>query len=134
MVFSIRLQASDPARNCHRQYSLVVERDLLGDWLVQLSFGRIGTRGRALSTVAADEEDARRLARAILRRRATAPRRIGVAYRMTALFAIDGWAELTQAFASRQRSGSDQLPAANRISTANTNSPNMAPRIIAASM
>jgi predicted DNA-binding WGR domain protein len=94
MVLDIVLHAVDKTRNCRRSYRLVVERDLLGDWLVRLAFGRIGARGRIIIALAADEAEARRVARAILRRRASAPRRIGVAYRPVEQFANEGWDDI----------------------------------------
>jgi hypothetical protein len=50
-----------------------------------LGYGRIGTVGRSRSYVVRDEGEARHLARSIFKRRASAPRRIGVAYRIREL-------------------------------------------------
>ena len=50
--------------------------------MVEITYGRIGTAGWPLSYVVRDEGEARHLARGILKRRASAPRRIGVAYRV----------------------------------------------------
>ncbi|MGZ3397176.1 MAG: hypothetical protein ACXVB2_23955, partial [Isosphaeraceae bacterium] len=44
-----------------------------------------GTAGRSRSFVVRDEGEARQLARSILKRRATAPRRIGVPYQCRTL-------------------------------------------------
>jgi hypothetical protein len=57
-----------------------------------LGYGRIGTAGRSRSYVVRDEGEARHLARSILKRRASAPRRIGVAYRIRELIDPEGWA------------------------------------------
>ena len=84
-TFSILLHADAPALNRRRAYRVEVGRDLFGDWQVEVSFGRIGAAGRSLSYPAADEDQARRLARACLQRRASAPRRLGVAYAELAL-------------------------------------------------
>ena len=75
-----------------RQYRVEAGTDLFGVWVVEISYGRIGTAGRSRSYVVRDEEEARRLARSILKRRATAPRRIGVAYRIRELIDPEGWA------------------------------------------
>ena len=63
--------------------------DLFGTWLVEITYGRIGTRGRRLRYVAGNEAEARNLVRHSLRRRATAKKRIGVSYRFREL--IDPW-------------------------------------------
>lgn len=94
MLFSVHLQAIDPDRNLRRQYRVVVERDLLGACLVRQTYGRVGAAGRSLTTVVANESEARRLVRSVLRRRATAPQRIGVAYRAVEKFAVAEWQEL----------------------------------------
>jgi hypothetical protein len=66
--------------------------DLFGVWVVEISYGRIGTAGRSRSYLVRDEGEARRLAQSILKRRATAPRRIGVPYRVRELIDPAGWA------------------------------------------
>jgi hypothetical protein len=50
-------------------------------WIVEVAFGRIGSHGRRLRYVFASEPAARVFVDRRLRRRATAPARIGVAYR-----------------------------------------------------
>ncbi|MGE5755819.1 MAG: hypothetical protein ACM35G_08900 [Planctomycetaceae bacterium] len=59
---------------------------------MRISYGRIGTAGRSRSYALDDEEEARHLAQSILKRRASAPRRIGVAYRVRELIDPEGWA------------------------------------------
>ena len=56
-------------------------RDLFGAWTTEVQFGRIGRAGRTLQRSFAAEADLRAFVRARLRRRASAPERIGVAYR-----------------------------------------------------
>lgn len=80
-VFSIHLEACDPARNQFRAYQLNVIRDLFGAWLVEVRFGRIGARGRTLRFIVDDEPAARRMVRERMQRRNGAPGRIGVPYR-----------------------------------------------------
>jgi hypothetical protein len=90
--FRITLEARNPARGCLRHYRVEAGTDLFGTWVVQISYGRIGTAGRTRSYVVRDEAQARRLTQSILNRRATAPRRIGVAYRILELIDPAGWA------------------------------------------
>src|SRR5512135_2449781 len=90
--FRIRLEARNPDRRCSRQYRLEAGTDLFGDWSVEIGYGRIGTAGRSRRYVVCDEEEARRLVRSILKRRASLPRRIGVAYRVRELVDPAKWA------------------------------------------
>ncbi len=41
-ILSVALEAHNHERNHHRRYEVSVERDLLGDWLVTIRFGRVG--------------------------------------------------------------------------------------------
>jgi hypothetical protein len=68
----------NPARHCFRQYRVEAGTDLFGVWVVEIRYGRIRTAGRSRSYVVRDEGEARHLARSILKRQATAPRRIMV--------------------------------------------------------
>ncbi len=77
----IMLRAQDPQANRMRAWGVMAGRDLLGDWTAEVRFGRIGGRGRGVTRVFTSEQAMQRFLRAALRRRATAPRRIGVAYR-----------------------------------------------------
>ena len=88
-AFSALLEARDPALGRYRSYRLEAGTDLFGVWLVEITFGRIGSPGRCLRYVASDEAEARTLVQRSLRRRATAPRRVGVPYRFREL--IDPW-------------------------------------------
>ena len=92
LAFRVTLEARNPARCCFRHYRVEAGTDLFGVWVVEIGYGRIGTAGRSRSYVLRDEEEARHLAQSILQRRATAPRRIGVAYRIRELIDPDGWA------------------------------------------
>jgi hypothetical protein len=42
----IRLEARSSARRCFRAYEVAAGVDLFGAWLVEMSYGRIGTPGR----------------------------------------------------------------------------------------
>ena len=92
--FRIVLEAKNPERRCCRQYLVEAGTDLFGVWVVEVNYGRVGTAGRSRCFIVRDEEQARLLIRSILRRRASAPRRIGVAYRVRELMDPAGWTEL----------------------------------------
>jgi predicted DNA-binding WGR domain protein len=89
--FRIRLEARDPARNHFRAYRIEAGVDLLGDWLVDVTYGRIGSPGRTVRHCADDEAQATRIVRRCLQRRATAPRRIGVPYQLCELHDPAQW-------------------------------------------
>jgi predicted DNA-binding WGR domain protein len=77
---TIRLQAIDPARNIARDYHIDASPDLFGHWIISLRWGRIGTKGQSRVCSFAEQHAAARFVRHTLRRRASAQRRIGVAY------------------------------------------------------
>jgi hypothetical protein len=60
--FRITLEARNPARRCCRHYRVEAGTDLFGVWVVETSYGRIGTAGRSRSYVLRDEGEARHLA------------------------------------------------------------------------
>lgn len=76
----IHLQAFAPERNVARRYSIALSSDLFGHWIVELRWGRIGTKGQGRRISFADEGAASRFVRSVLSRRASATRRIGVGY------------------------------------------------------
>ena len=90
-AFSALLEARDPALGRFRAYRLDAGTDLLGAWLVDITYGRIGTRGRRIRHLVQDEAEAKKLVGESLRRRATAKRRIGVAYQFRELFDPRSW-------------------------------------------
>ena len=73
--FRITLEARNPARRCSRHYRVEAGTDLIGVWVVEIAYGRIGTAGRSRSYVVRDEGGVRHLAQSILKRRARAPPR-----------------------------------------------------------
>ena len=77
----IWLEAVDRPRNIARCYAIALSQDLFGSAIVQFSWGRIGTRGQSRTVSFAARQDADRFVAQLLRRRARAPKRIGVAYR-----------------------------------------------------
>jgi predicted DNA-binding WGR domain protein len=82
MEFSILLEACDPARNIHRAYHLAAGSDLFGHWVVEITYGRIGAKGRTKVVPVADEAEARSYVQTCLKRRESAPKRIGIGYKM----------------------------------------------------
>ncbi|WP_374091018.1 WGR domain-containing protein [Methylomicrobium lacus] len=80
------LEARDPARNIHRAYSLAYGQDLFGNWIVEITYGRIGGKGRTLVTIVDNEDEALKYVQKSLKRRQSAPKRIGVGYEVRATF------------------------------------------------
>jgi hypothetical protein len=78
---TIELEARNPVANRLRRWKVELSQDLLGMWTVDTEFGRIGSRGRHLRHVFPSQLAARAFLRRGLQRRATAPVRIGLAYR-----------------------------------------------------
>ena len=77
---SIELEARNPLANRLRQWSVELSHDLFGAWTVDVNFGRIGSRGCRVRYVFSSEMAAKAFVGQGLRRRATAPMRIGAAY------------------------------------------------------
>lgn len=75
------LVAIDTARNIRRRWRVAAYRDLFGRVMIETGWGRIGGQGRALVRSFADEGEALRYVRALLARRGSATRRIGISYR-----------------------------------------------------
>jgi len=76
----VHLEARNPARNVFRFYRLETGRDLFGTLVLTLTSGRIGSGGRWRILLAGDEMAIRKEFDRRLRRRATAPRRLGCVY------------------------------------------------------
>ncbi|WP_184476927.1 WGR domain-containing protein [Rhizorhapis suberifaciens] len=75
------LRAINETQNVARAYRVSVTHDLFGHWIVELSWGRVGTSGTGLSLSFESDGAARRFVERTLVRRASAPKRIGVPYR-----------------------------------------------------
>lgn len=78
----LELRAQAPSRNIDRRYGVACTTDLFGHIIVALHWGRIGTRGQRRTLSFPSPAPATAFVRATLQRRATAPRRIGVPYRV----------------------------------------------------
>lgn len=90
-LLTIAVEAHNPERNHHRRYQVTVGRDLFGAWTVAVRWGRSGQGGRELRFASPDADAMRTVVRDRLRRRLTAPKRIGCAYRVAALNAAPGF-------------------------------------------
>ncbi len=77
----IWLEATDRDRNIARRYTIDASRDLFGATIVEYSWGRIGRRGQGRKLSFSDRDRADRFVTALLSRRRSSYRRIGVAYR-----------------------------------------------------
>jgi predicted DNA-binding WGR domain protein len=81
----IHLQAIDAGRNIARDYRIEISPDLFGHIVIELHWGRIGTKGQRRALSFADEAPALRFIRATLARRQSARKRIGTPYRSVGL-------------------------------------------------
>lgn len=89
MLFALRLEAHHDARDRHRVYELNVVEDLFGELAVEIRHGRTGRRLSLSVVPVSDLAAAQALVRSKLRRRASAPRRIGCSYRVKSVSALD---------------------------------------------
>jgi len=88
-LLTVSLEAHNAERNHHRRYEIRLGRDLFGDWTVSLLYGRVGRAGQVVRHAGSDPEPLRQVLRDSLRRRLTAPKRIGCAYALRELRAAD---------------------------------------------
>lgn len=93
--FHMSLEARNPAKGHMRAYSIDAAQDLFGHWIVEIHFGRIGRSGRSVIYSAPDEPGVRRIIRQCLRRRSTAPKRIGVPYQIREYADPHQWAAVS---------------------------------------
>jgi WGR domain len=94
-AFNALLEARDPSQGHFRSYRLEAGTDLLGAWIVDITFGRIGTRGRRIRYVVSNEREAQQFVKQTLRRRSTAKQRIGTGYRFCELHDPRAWYPLS---------------------------------------
>jgi len=90
-LLSVAFEAHHPEKNHHRRYEVVIGRDLLDAWMVVIRFGRTGQHGRELRYASPRAEEVQAVIRDRLRRRLSAPRRIGCPYRLTAISSAAGF-------------------------------------------
>ena len=76
----LRLQALNPERNVFRDYELHISPGLFGSHVVQIAYGRIGTRGRIHTHGFDSPETAATFIKACLKKRLSSVKRIGCDY------------------------------------------------------
>jgi len=81
-LLSLHLQARFPEKNIFRAYSLWVGQDLLGDWLLRITYGRIGAKGTTKTYLCSSREDALYKVKTILKRRQSSYKRIQCYYKL----------------------------------------------------
>ena len=77
----LELVAVDRARNIARRYAIELVEDLFGHHVLDTAWGRVGGWTAAKRVSFVDRDAADRMVAYHLRRRASAERRIGIAYR-----------------------------------------------------
>jgi hypothetical protein len=73
----VSFKAHNADRNHHRRSEIRLGRNLFGDWTVTLLYGRAGRGGQEERHAGSDTERLRQVVRESLRRRLSAPKRIG---------------------------------------------------------
>ncbi|WP_163836748.1 WGR domain-containing protein [Spartinivicinus ruber] len=80
----IYLKYSDPETNTHKFYTLLIQKDLFGDWSLLRQWGRIGTKGQTkIDTFASYEE-----AQAALSKIKQAKLRKGYSFKLSELVTV----------------------------------------------
>ena len=79
-VIHIKLMARNNERNIARYYNLALTNDLLGDWVLVTTYGRIGFRGQSKQYGFAAMDMALSKLETILKKRFNAKTRIGCNY------------------------------------------------------
>lgn len=90
-LLNVAFEAHHAESNHHRRYEITVGRDLLDDWTVSIRYGRTGQGGRMLHYAGQDVGKLQSIVKERLRRRLSAPKRIGCPYRLKALSAVSGF-------------------------------------------
>lgn len=90
-TFHIKLEAKNPEKGNFRAYEIDAGPDLLGQWHIEVRYGRIGRRGRLVTYSAADDVSAAVIIRQCLKKRSSAPKRIGVPYKIRELCDPKEW-------------------------------------------
>lgn len=81
-LLTVTLEAHNSKRNHHRLYQLMVGKDLLGHWTLTIRHGRIGNYGQLTRYSDSNQDRIKSLLSSKLKRRASAPRRIGCTYQL----------------------------------------------------
>ena len=90
-LLTLAFEAHNAEKNHHRRYELAIGKDLLDDWTLAVRFGRLGVGGQRQQFGSRLPEDIRAILGERLRRRLSAPKRIGCPYRLVGLTAAPGF-------------------------------------------
>lgn len=90
-LLTVAFEAHHVERNHHRRYCITIGRDLLNDWIISVHYGRTGQRGQEQQFAHANASELQSIVRERLRRRLSAPRRIGCRYRLKELHSAAGF-------------------------------------------
>jgi predicted DNA-binding WGR domain protein len=90
-LLTLAIEAHHAGKNHHRRYRITVGRDLLDEWTVAIHYGRTGQGGQEKRFASPQAEPMRQIIRERLRRRLSATRRTGCAYRLTSLDVAEGF-------------------------------------------
>jgi hypothetical protein len=90
-LLTVAFEAHNAELNHHRRYQITVGRDLLNDWTVAICYGRSGQGGQEKRFASPKADEVRAIIRDRLRRRLSAPKRIGCHYRLTTLNSASGF-------------------------------------------
>ena len=90
-LLTVAFEAHNADRGHHRRYAVTIGRDLLNDWTVAIAYGRVGQGGQTKRYASPDPADMKAVVRDRLRRRLSAPRRIGCPYRLAAFDTAPGF-------------------------------------------
>ena len=90
-LLTLAFEAHNQENNHHRRYEVVLGQDLLDDWTVAIRYGRVGQGGRQLRFASPRPDEIRAVIRDRLRRRLSAPKRIGCPYRLAAFSTAPGF-------------------------------------------
>lgn len=90
-LMNVAFEAHHTEKNHHRRYEITIGRDLLDDWTVSIRYGRTGTGGHVLRYAGHDTAKLQAIVKERLRRRLSAPKRIGCAYMIRELNVSSGF-------------------------------------------
>ncbi len=90
-LLTVAFEAHNAALNHHRRYQITLGRDLLDDWTVAIRYGRTGQGGQEKQYASPKAEAIQAIVKDRLRRRLSAPKRIGCPYRLAAYDTAPGF-------------------------------------------
>ena len=90
-LLTVALEAYNPEKNHHRRYQVRLGRDLFDDWTVEIHYGRCGQGGQGKQFTSPKAAEMKALIQDRLRRRLSAPKRVGCRYRLAGYSAAPGF-------------------------------------------